>query len=148
MSSPTTSGSITNLKRHSGSINFGNNSEIGFKCPRTSTSHPLNISWILNELDQKRVNDTEKRQKIPQKQLKNSVINTHLREEFGVEEFMGISSKPPKLNLQHGNFALSSCPGKKVRLATGPTRGKAMISRDLDLDFQRIAGFNIKTVIW
>ncbi|KAJ3315295.1 hypothetical protein HDV04_003688 [Boothiomyces sp. JEL0838] len=140
-------GSIMNMKRHSASISFVNDSDIGYKYPRTSKTHPLNISWILNDSDRCRVKGTKQRQQIPQKLLDEISADTHLREEYEKEEFMGISElcSPPS-SIQHGNFALSSCPGKKVRL-TGPTRGKAMISRDLDLDFQRIASFNIKTVI-
>lgn len=46
-----------------------------------------------------------------------------------------------------GNLALSSCPGKKVRL-TGPVRGRASIDRDLDLDFQRMRSFGITVVVW
>jgi protein tyrosine phosphatase (PTP) superfamily phosphohydrolase (DUF442 family) len=47
----------------------------------------------------------------------------------------------------NGNFALSSCPGKKVRL-NGAVNGRAMISRELSIDFQRIASFGVRTVIW
>jgi len=36
-----------------------------------------------------------------------------------------------------GRLALSSCPGKKVRLHSGPVNGRAAISRDLDMDFKR-----------
>ncbi|KAM3589392.1 hypothetical protein VKS41_000258 [Umbelopsis sp. WA50703] len=46
-----------------------------------------------------------------------------------------------------GNLALSSCPGKKVRLS-GPVGGRAAINRDLDLDFARISRqFNITTIV-
>ncbi|ORZ10235.1 protein-tyrosine phosphatase-like protein [Absidia repens] len=45
-----------------------------------------------------------------------------------------------------GNLALSSCPGKKVRL-TGPVRGRAAINRDLDLDFTRMRSFGITTIV-
>ncbi|KAJ3215960.1 hypothetical protein HDU67_010116 [Dinochytrium kinnereticum] len=47
----------------------------------------------------------------------------------------------------HGNFALSSCPGKKVRMDTGPVNGRAMINRDLNLDFGRLAALKIKLVV-
>lgn len=46
-----------------------------------------------------------------------------------------------------GNLALSSCPGKKVRL-TGPSRGRAASDRELDLDFSRMQSFGITTVVW
>ncbi|KAI9271840.1 protein-tyrosine phosphatase-like protein, partial [Phascolomyces articulosus] len=45
-----------------------------------------------------------------------------------------------------GNLALSSCPGKKVRL-TGPSRGRAAINRDLDLDFGRMRSLGITTLV-
>ncbi|ORX75693.1 phosphatases II [Anaeromyces robustus] len=46
-----------------------------------------------------------------------------------------------------GRLALSSCPGKKVRLHTGPVNGRAAISRDLDLDFKRLKSFNISAIV-
>ena len=46
-----------------------------------------------------------------------------------------------------GNLALSSCPGKKVRL-NGPVRGRSAIDRDLDLDFQRLRSCEISLVVW
>ena len=46
-----------------------------------------------------------------------------------------------------GNLALSSCPGKKVRLS-GPVRGRATIDRDLDLDFQRLKSLDISMIVW
>ncbi|KAJ3070406.1 hypothetical protein HDU98_006590, partial [Podochytrium sp. JEL0797] len=47
----------------------------------------------------------------------------------------------------YGNVALSSCPGKKVRLDTGPVNGRAAINRDLDSDFERLSSLNIKCVV-
>ncbi|KAJ3246981.1 hypothetical protein HDU78_005632 [Chytriomyces hyalinus] len=47
----------------------------------------------------------------------------------------------------YGNIGLSSCPGKKVRLDTGPVNGRAAINRDLDSDFARLASLNIKCVV-
>ncbi|TPX38263.1 hypothetical protein SmJEL517_g00051 [Synchytrium microbalum] len=46
-----------------------------------------------------------------------------------------------------GNFAMSSCPGKKVRLDSGPVNGRAVINRDLDADFARMASLDIRTVV-
>jgi protein-tyrosine phosphatase len=46
-----------------------------------------------------------------------------------------------------GNVALSSCPGKKVRLHTGPIQGKAMVSRDLNLDFARLKSLGIQLIV-
>ncbi|KAI8969321.1 protein-tyrosine phosphatase-like protein, partial [Mycotypha africana] len=45
-----------------------------------------------------------------------------------------------------GNFCLSSCPGKKVRL-TGPVKGRPAVNRDLDMDFERMRGFGITMLI-
>ncbi|KAI9313990.1 protein-tyrosine phosphatase-like protein [Dichotomocladium elegans] len=45
-----------------------------------------------------------------------------------------------------GNLALSSCPGKKVRL-TGASRGRAAINRDLGLDMERMRSFGITTIV-
>ncbi|KAI7868305.1 protein-tyrosine phosphatase-like protein, partial [Spinellus fusiger] len=45
-----------------------------------------------------------------------------------------------------GNIALSSCPGKKVRLS-GPIKGRAAINRDLCLDFARMASLSVTTVV-
>ncbi|KAJ3080810.1 hypothetical protein HDU99_007360, partial [Rhizoclosmatium hyalinum] len=47
----------------------------------------------------------------------------------------------------YGNVALSSCPGKKVRLDTGPVNGRAAINRDLESDFARLSSLNIKCVV-
>lgn len=52
-----------------------------------------------------------------------------------------------QLDADIGKLALSSCPGKKVRLNTGPINGRAAISRDLDLDLKRLSEFNIKTIV-
>ncbi|KAL0084847.1 protein-tyrosine phosphatase-like protein [Phycomyces blakesleeanus] len=78
--------------------------------------------------------------------------------------YLSISPLPPNLDLNDlasfpslviepteptaiwGNMALSSCPGKKVRLS-GPVRGRAAINRDLDLDFERMASFNITAIV-
>ncbi|KAJ3409833.1 hypothetical protein HDV05_004186 [Chytridiales sp. JEL 0842] len=56
-------------------------------------------------------------------------------------------SDVPVLRGTHGNFALSSCPGKKVRLQSGPVNGRAMINRDLDHDFARLSALGIKAVV-
>lgn len=46
-----------------------------------------------------------------------------------------------------GNFLLSSCPGKKVRLS-GPVKGRGAICRDLRRDLERIQGLGVGCVIW
>ncbi|KAJ8322886.1 hypothetical protein O5D80_008410 [Batrachochytrium dendrobatidis] len=49
--------------------------------------------------------------------------------------------------LIHGNICLSSCPGKKVRLTTGPVDGRAVVNRDIKSDFQRIASMGVRAVV-
>ncbi|KAJ1327188.1 hypothetical protein BSLG_010530 [Batrachochytrium salamandrivorans] len=60
------------------------------------------------------------------------------------------STLPTTLQQQmliHGNLCLSSCPGKKVRLTTGPVDGRAAVCRDLESDFERIASAGVQTVV-
>ncbi|CDZ98297.1 Protein-tyrosine/Dual specificity phosphatase [Phaffia rhodozyma] len=45
-----------------------------------------------------------------------------------------------------GNFLLSSCPGKKVRLQ-GPVKGRGAICRDLRVDLERIKGLGVGCII-
>ncbi|KAG2113792.1 uncharacterized protein F5147DRAFT_679758 [Suillus discolor] len=42
---------------------------------------------------------------------------------------------------------LSSCPGKKVRLA-GPVRGRSAVRRDLDTDLRRISQVGACCIVW
>ncbi|KAJ1557918.1 hypothetical protein HK405_014855 [Cladochytrium tenue] len=86
------------------------------------------------------------------------------REQMEEMEAAGLDEGPTTKLVTHGNFALSSCPGKKVRLNTGPVNGRgkragskshksnssfpASINRDLDVDFARLASYGIKTVVW
>ncbi|KAG1800523.1 hypothetical protein EV424DRAFT_1587116 [Suillus variegatus] len=45
-----------------------------------------------------------------------------------------------------GNLMLSSCPGKKVRLA-GPVRGRSAVCRDLDTDLRRISQVGARCIV-
>lgn len=45
-----------------------------------------------------------------------------------------------------GNLMLSSCPGKKVRLA-GPVRGRSAVCRDLDTDLRRISQAGARCIV-
>ncbi|KAI7906988.1 protein-tyrosine phosphatase-like protein [Cokeromyces recurvatus] len=114
------------------------------KEPKTSTSHPINISWVIpidilnylsttkgfpNNLDLYDFLDPNVKEKWlkhdeQQKQLHSESTNRHGR----------------------GNLCLSSCPGKKVRL-TGPVGGRAAINRDLDMDFERMRTVGITMII-
>ncbi|KZV61765.1 hypothetical protein PENSPDRAFT_658661 [Peniophora sp. CONT] len=53
-----------------------------------------------------------------------------------------VPAAPPML----GNLLLSSCPGKKVRL-TGPTRGRAPVSRSLPADLARARALGATLII-
>lgn len=46
-----------------------------------------------------------------------------------------------------GNFFLSSCPGKKVRLQ-GPVKGRGTICRDVKADLARVRELGVKCIIW
>ncbi|KAG0704686.1 phosphatases II [Suillus ampliporus] len=51
-----------------------------------------------------------------------------------------------KRSFKLGNLMLSSCPGKKVRLA-GPVRGRSTVCRDLDTDLRRIREVGARCVV-
>ena len=110
---------------------------IGKTTPRTSITHPINISWLftpdLIKLARPYTIDLLTLLPQPNKPIQLTFTSTTTdhtaREEFEKEE-AGLGrivsntsvvdeysdSKPS------GNFALSSCPGKKVRL-NGPVNG-------------------------
>lgn len=52
----------------------------------------------------------------------------------------------PPPTFQVGNFFLSSCPGKKVRLG-GPVRGRGAVCRDLGVDLQRFKDLGVGTLV-
>jgi hypothetical protein len=55
--------------------------------------------------------------------------------------------RPAELGVAVGNLLLSSCPGKKVRLA-GPVKGRGAICRDLATDLQRIRSEGVGCIVW
>lgn len=106
--------------------------------------------------------------KIPSKKLYKRTIDTNinLRQASGnymirtslshplnvswitpIENMMIDTNDIEKIYLKIGKLALSSCPGKKVRLNTGPVNGRAVICRDLDIDLKRLSGYGIKTIV-
>ncbi|KAG0181465.1 hypothetical protein DFQ28_011253 [Apophysomyces sp. BC1034] len=93
--------------------------------PKTSISHPINE--LPDNIDLFDLTDPSMAQRL-EPQLENARA----------------TYRPPLRMM--GNLALSSCPGKKVRL-TGPVRGRAAINRDLDLDFARMRSFGITTLV-
>ncbi|RCI06012.1 hypothetical protein CU098_007187 [Rhizopus stolonifer] len=94
--------------------------------PKTSKTHPLNISWIIPPVLQG--------SQMPKEHSLHNYIEQNVKEKLE-------SSSAPK-----GNVCLSSCPGKKIRL-TRPVRGRASIDRDLELDLSRIQSFGIKMIV-
>ncbi|SAL95170.1 hypothetical protein [Absidia glauca] len=100
--------------------------------PKTSISHPINISWVL-----------------PTDYLPLLTYGP-----LDISDLVLLDTPPPpppppsssSNGKVMGNLALSSCPGKKVRLS-GPVRGRAAINRDLDLDFTRMRSFGITTLV-
>ncbi|ORX51608.1 phosphatases II [Hesseltinella vesiculosa] len=109
--------------------------------PKTSISHPINISWLLpneylpllamgalpDHLDVLDLtNPNAESEQILTEQMQQALAHSPIR--------------------TFGNLTMSSCPGKKVRL-NGPVRGRAAINRDLDLDFARMRSFGITTIV-
>ncbi|CAG8511593.1 5278_t:CDS:2, partial [Acaulospora colombiana] len=121
---------------------------------KTSTTHPINVSWIIPE----ELVDGISLEPLPQKIDLFDIYTTaslyqHYYEtaERSVQSLhsnrRGMPTQQHRRAIAYGNLALSSCPGKKVRL-NGPVRGRAKIDRDLDLDFQRIRSLDISMVVW
>ncbi|CAG8687212.1 10841_t:CDS:2, partial [Ambispora leptoticha] len=143
---------------------------------KTSITHPINVSWILPEellgglsieplppsLDLfdvytsaslcERYNtfrsnsgiSTSQTQQMINNQNRNVTTATDINSSSTTENNSSSNNNLTRRLL--GNLALSSCPGKKVRL-TGPVRGRATINRDLDLDFQRLKTLGISVIV-
>ncbi|CAI2172159.1 2747_t:CDS:2 [Funneliformis geosporum] len=112
---------------------------------KTSMTHPINISWIVPE---------ELTDGLTLDPLSPSIdlfdvyttasLYQHYYDQVHKHSGYGVSRSTHYSML--GNLALSSCPGKKVRLS-GPVRGRATIDRDLDLDFQRLKSLDISMIV-
>ncbi|EST08286.1 Dual specificity phosphatase, catalytic domain protein [Kalmanozyma brasiliensis GHG001] len=74
----------------------------------------------------------------------NYLSQSQLAEQASRETSLTLSSSEPSRGI--GNFLLSSCPGKKVRLS-GPVRGRGAICRDLGLDLGRIYSIGVRAVV-
>lgn len=114
--------------------------------PKNSVTHPLNISWIVPHEYLPLLTTTPLPSGTDLFDLYTEPEN--FRSESMLDAVRShqrrlIAAKPLRFI---GNLALSSCPGKKVRL-NGPVRGRAAINRDLDLDFERLRSYGITTVI-
>ncbi|CAO3630554.1 unnamed protein product [Cunninghamella echinulata] len=110
--------------------------------PKTSLSHPINISWILPNEYISLLSYCQLPKQMDILDLTNPVIEMQLGPQI---EEANYHCQKESIQLM-GNLALSSCPGKKVRLS-GPVRGRAAINRDLDLDFTRMKSFGITTLV-
>ncbi|CAO3631870.1 unnamed protein product [Cunninghamella blakesleeana] len=112
--------------------------------PKTSISHPINISWILPNEYLPLLSYCQLPQQMDMFDLTGPTIEMQIQLSKQIEQ---ANYRCQKESIQlMGNLALSSCPGKKVRL-TGPVRGRAAINRDLDLDFTRMKSFGITTLV-
>jgi len=114
---------------------------------KTSITHPINISWIVpEELTDGLTLDPLS----PSTDLFDIYTTASLYKHYYDQvRKCSLSGYGVSLSTQHtmlGNLALSSCPGKKVRL-NGPVRGRATIDRDLDLDFQRLKSLDISMIV-
>ncbi|CAG8539165.1 4340_t:CDS:2 [Paraglomus brasilianum] len=113
---------------------------------KTSTTHPINISWILPEELIRGVSDGPLPASID---LYDIYTTTSLYKRYRkpTQSAGGRGGSECSSNeMGFGNLALSSCPGKKVRLS-GPVRGRSAIDRDIDLDFQRLRSCGISLVV-
>ncbi|KAI8097698.1 protein-tyrosine phosphatase-like protein [Halteromyces radiatus] len=110
--------------------------------PKTSISHPINISWLLPNDFLPLLTYCDLPEQLDVYDLTDPVIYQQLLPLLEQAIQHGQQQSLPVM----GNLALSSCPGKKVRL-TGPVRGRAAINRDLDLDFTRMRSFGITTIV-
>ncbi|GAN05360.1 conserved hypothetical protein [Mucor ambiguus] len=114
------------------------------KQPKTSASHPINISWIVpaDVLGYLSV------AQFPEGLDLYDFLNPVTREEwlkFDNQQYQKFQHLQQSQQLR-GNLCLSSCPGKKVRLS-GPVRGRAAINRDLEQDFKRMKGYGITLLV-
>lgn len=112
---------------------------------RNSYSHPINITWLLDgDLITK-----------PDRSLSMKRRHTSSRfspiENYNVDELSESFEPPlPSPTPQRAivsNFAMSSCPGKRVRLDEGIYTSKPAIDRDLRTDLLRISDSGIKTIV-
>lgn len=110
--------------------------------PKTSITHPINISWIVPDEYLPFLSLCELPDDIDLYDLTDPCLEQQLTPQLAQAQHATDQVSRPVI----GNLALSSCPGKKVRL-TGPTRGRAAINRDLDLDFTRMKSFGITTLV-
>ncbi|RUS35002.1 protein-tyrosine phosphatase-like protein [Jimgerdemannia flammicorona] len=113
--------------------------------PKNSLTHPINISWMIPDEHIPYLTATRLPENIDLFDLLTNPAAYEL-EAGRIADALASADTTKRMGGFIGNLALSSCPGKKVRL-NGPVRGRASINRDLDLDFQRLRSFGITTVV-
>ncbi|KAI8377289.1 protein-tyrosine phosphatase-like protein [Blakeslea trispora] len=111
------------------------------KEPKTSISHPINISWIIPS----DILGFLSLSSFPEELDLCDFLNPVIRENYLKLTEQQVFQLQQGIGMR-GNLCLSSCPGKKVRLS-GPIRGRAAINRDLNLDFERMRSFGINTIV-
>jgi protein-tyrosine phosphatase len=128
------------------------NRAITEKCSSTSKIYS-NCSNTFMKLSSKKIykgNNLLSRQTSPTFAVRTSVTHPlNISWITPVDDFVISSNRKLDKTDEYGigRFGLSSCPGKKVRLHTGPINGKAAISRDLDIDFKRLKSFKISAIV-
>jgi protein-tyrosine phosphatase len=114
---------------------------------RTSASHPITITWLLDGDLLSKPNRTLSTKQRRHTSAKFSPIeNISLGEDDEDLEEQDISPPRPQRAIL-SNFALSSCPGKRVRLDDGVVAAKPGVDRDLKTDLVRISHSGIKTIV-
>ncbi|KAI8647396.1 protein-tyrosine phosphatase-like protein [Parasitella parasitica] len=114
------------------------------KQPKTSISHPINISWVVPADVLSFLSIAH----LPDGLDLYDFLDPNVREKwlkFDDQQYQQFQHLQQSQQLR-GNLCLSSCPGKKVRLS-GPVRGRAAINRDLDQDFDRMAGYGVTMLV-
>ena len=120
--------------------------ELGISLPKTSETYPILISWLFPSgvLHAKAWNS--------QQDARDGILSRSLSSPELIDDTL--ESEESKI---HGNFGLSSCPGKKVRLKGDAIHRKrmarciliivGMVNRDLQMDFERIKSQGVSIVI-
>ncbi|KAI9024069.1 protein-tyrosine phosphatase-like protein [Hyaloraphidium curvatum] len=127
--------------------------------PRTSVTHPLSISWVLPEALVERAAGPLA---TAERDILDALIEAGPRAcspaaalahatplpllDAGGNVVRG-PARPLLPGRRRGNLALSSMPGKRVRVESGPVNGRASVKRDLALDFCRLAALGFRAVV-
>lgn len=124
--------------------------------PRTSTTHPLNVSFIIPPellIDSRKFEaafaDHGDLLDYVRQSQKHISMDFEMNG-FGKQSVVADSESDDSLSVSSakwmGNICLASCPGKKVRLNV-PNPTKAATNRDIFEDFARLASLGVKCVV-